>query len=108
MVLLDIRSHDEYCKGHLCNAELIDTPILLTAYSKNILYLRLLGLNINKNVRIYVYCKKGIRSKLASDILLKLGYKTVINMGGLENNNIITQYNLCICDDEKHQNTEKH
>ena len=38
-----------------------------------------------KNQKIYLYCRSGNRSGKAGDILIKLGFKNVENLGSLEN-----------------------
>ena len=38
----------------------------------------------NKNARIFIICRTGIRSKEASRLLTDMGYKNIYNIGGIE------------------------
>jgi len=87
MIIFDIRTQQEYNKGHICSAFLVKTPLppLTSEKTKN-LYEKLKKLTVRtpKDMRIYVYCKKGIRAKKAKDILNKLGFHNVVSLGGVE------------------------
>ncbi len=37
----------------------------------------------DKDQRIYVYCRSGNRSKQAAEKLVKLGYKNIVEIGGI-------------------------
>ncbi|MDN5322530.1 MAG: phage shock protein [Clostridia bacterium] len=37
----------------------------------------------DKDTKIFVYCRSGNRSKTASELLIKLGYTNVYDMGGI-------------------------
>lgn len=83
-IILDIRSKQEFLKGHICGANHIETPLPpLSDQQLNTLYTTLFNLNIKKDTPIMVYCKKGIRSKLATDMLRDIGFKNVIDLGGV-------------------------
>lgn len=65
--IIDIRDSYSYNLGHAYNAI-------------NIPYERLLnnpGFYLNKGVKYYIYCKSGIRSKKACELLKILGYNVV-------------------------------
>ena len=79
--IIDVRSKEEYEDGFKENA--INLPIedlyYNTELSKNILN------NISKdNDEIRVYCFSGSRAEIAKNILNNMGYKHVINLGGLK------------------------
>lgn len=75
-VILDVRSEEEYNEYHIKNAILIpDYEIIEKAE-------RILK---DKNQTIFVYCRSGRRSKAASKNLTKLGYKNIIEFGGVNN-----------------------
>ena len=38
---------------------------------------------VDENVSIIVYCRTGVRSEHASNMLLNLGYKHVFDLGGI-------------------------
>ena len=72
VVILDVRTYEEYINGHIEN-------------SKNIPIDEINSIDYSKNTIIYVYCQSGNRSKKASQILYDLGYTNVYDMGGIVN-----------------------
>lgn len=102
-IILDIRSKEEYCKGHICNSFNIPTPLPpFTINSvnnlKNNLKKFIVKNKIKKDITIIVYCKKGIRAKKAKLLLHQLGIKNVINIGGLSEEPLKNSVNkLCKC-----------
>lgn len=73
-VILDVRTQQEYEEGHIPMAicipnESIDRepPMLLP----------------NKEQTIYVYCRSGRRSKEAAQKLFNMGYKNIVEFGGI-------------------------
>ena len=74
IVILDVRTQEEFDLGHIKNAILIpDFEIEDTA--EDIL--------LDKNQLILVYCRSGRRSKLAASDLSAMGYKNVKEFGGI-------------------------
>lgn len=74
VVVLDVRTLEEFNSGHIENAILIpDTDI--SSKAGKIL--------TDKNAKILVYCRTGRRSKIASDELVKMGYTNVYDFGGI-------------------------
>jgi parallel beta-helix repeat protein len=71
LVVLDVRTQGEYVSGHIRNAKLIPVDGLTT---------RLNELNISNH--ILVYCRLGIRSTRASQILADNNFLYVYNMLG--------------------------
>lgn len=73
-IILDVRRADEYAQGHIkgainvANEEILDADIAELP---------------NKDQTIYVYCRSGNRSKQAAEKLVKLGYKNIIEFGGI-------------------------
>lgn len=74
VIILDVRSEEEYNSGHIENSILI--PIDKLEEAENILN--------DKNKKILVYCRSGNRSKKASNILLEKGYTNVYDFGGIK------------------------
>lgn len=74
IVLLDVRTQEEYNEGHLKGAVLIPVDILEAEVGKKL---------PDKDAVIFVYCRSGHRSAVASGILVDLGYKNVYNLGGI-------------------------
>jgi len=88
-ILFDIRTHKEFCTGHLCGAINIDTPIptpTLDKKKKEILRKKFIDiLTAQPLIRpIIVYCQKGKRSNIATNILMQLGFKQVVDLGGVD------------------------
>ena len=76
LVVLDVRTAEEYRLGHLRNAKLID--YYDARFQQNLQVLP-------KNATIVVYCRSGRRSADALAILKKLKYSRVFNMlGGID------------------------
>lgn len=75
VTVVDVRHEDEYKAGHIPGAILVpnetignEPPELLS----------------DKNAVILVYCRSGVRSRQASEKLVKLGYKKVFDIGGIK------------------------
>ena len=74
VVIVDVRTPEEYDGGHIPNAILVpnesigdDMPEALP----------------DKEATLLIYCRSGRRSKEASERLLKLGYKSIYEFGGV-------------------------
>ena len=77
IILLDVRSIQEYNEGYINGAILIPLYELERTVETKIL---------DKMQSIIVYCASGIRSIKAIEILIRKGYKNLYNLyGGLEN-----------------------
>lgn len=71
--VLDVRTPAEYREGHIPGAALIPhTEIERQADS----------LPSDKSTPVFVYCRSGSRSTMASETLVELGYTNVVNMKG--------------------------
>jgi rhodanese-related sulfurtransferase len=73
VVLVDVRTPEEFTAGHLDNATNInwyDTDFADRFKA------------IDKDKTIYVYCKMGVRSLKAQEKLKSLGYHHVVNLEG--------------------------
>lgn len=73
-ILLDVRTSEEYAEKHIPGSILIPVDVLENEAE---------GKLKDKNATIFVYCRSGRRSVTASEILVKLGYKKVYNLGGI-------------------------
>lgn len=73
-VLYDVRTPEEYADGH---------------FNKAINW-SLIGIQagqypaVDKDTKIYLYCRSGSRSAQAKDLLEKAGFTQVIDLGGLD------------------------
>lgn len=74
IVILDVRTQEEYNEGHIKNATLI--PLAeIEGRAENELK--------DKSQIILVYCRSGNRSKQASQILADKGYTNIKEFGGI-------------------------
>lgn len=73
IIVLDVRTRDEYAYNHLQGAINIPLHEISQKVSKYI---------TNKNEVIIVYCEYGGRSKKAANKLEKMGYMNVYNLDG--------------------------
>ncbi len=73
VVILDVRTPEEYNQGHLKGARLIPVQDLED---------RIDELAHLKNRSILVYCRSGRRSSRASEILSQAGFARIFNMKG--------------------------
>ena len=72
-VLIDAREADEYAEGHIGGSINLPLSRFMEADTKF----------KDKSVPIYVYCHSGARSKRMAAGLTKLGFKKVVNIGGI-------------------------
>ncbi len=75
MIIIDVRTKDEYDSGHIDGAINHDLMNIMQGS---------LPL-IDKNEEITIYCESGSRSRLAKTILEKSGFKKVTDAGGINN-----------------------
>ena len=73
-ILLDVRTKAEYASGYIPGA--INIPL-------GDIDERVVSSLPDKEQMILVYCRSGNRSRQASDKLVKLGYKNIIEIGGI-------------------------
>jgi rhodanese-related sulfurtransferase len=75
-ILLDVRSVEEFAKGHIENAKLLPVDELVEKAKSEL---------PNKDALILIYCHSGMRAGLAAKQLSDMGYKNVFNFGGIMN-----------------------
>lgn len=73
-VLLDVRTKEEYESGHIPHS--INLPLGDIGSSS-------ISILPDKSQMILVYCRSGNRSRQASEKLVKLGYTSVVEIGGI-------------------------
>tara|TARA_B100001250_G_scaffold239813_1_gene206102 strand:+ start:2938 stop:3267 length:330 start_codon:yes stop_codon:yes gene_type:complete len=71
-LVIDVRTSEEFKSGHIENAINIAWQEISS-----------LSNNIKKEEKIYLYCRSGNRSQKAREILIKLGFNNVENLGSL-------------------------
>lgn len=75
MILIDVRTREEYNAGHINHAVFCDVMDMV----KGILP------EVNKDEEITIYCESGSRSKMAKIILEQAGFKKVTDAGSIHN-----------------------
>jgi rhodanese-related sulfurtransferase len=75
ILLIDVRSPEEYTAGHIPGS--VNIPI-------EVLEWELFNLQLSPYTPIMVYCKSGIRATSAACILISLGFINVYNLGGIQ------------------------
>ena len=74
-LILDVRSHEEYAAGHIPHAINIPMEQFGEDPPKEL---------PDRNQMIFVYCVKGIRSMNIANRLAHMGYKNIVEMGGIQ------------------------
>lgn len=74
IVIIDVRTEDEYNSGHIKNSILI--PV-------NDLKFKAEDILKDKNQKILIYCRTGNRSNTAGKILDEMGYSNIYDFGGI-------------------------
>lgn len=72
-VLLDVRSPEEYDRGHIPGSRNLPLPLLD----------QMDDVTEQKDAPIFVYCHSGMRSGQAQVLLGMMGYTRVKNIGGI-------------------------
>ena len=75
IVLLDVRTPEEYREKHIPNSISIPLDHLKTGMNKA---------TKDKQAEILVYCLSGMRAAAACDQLVEMGYTNVSCMGGIQ------------------------
>lgn len=74
--ILDVRTKDEYAEGHIKDAVLL--PVAEVELEAE-------DMLEDKGQTVLVYCRSGVKSRIASQILVELGYTDVYEFGGILN-----------------------
>ena len=85
LVILDVRTQGEYDSGHIRNARLVPVGELQGRLAE-----------LNKTASILVYCRTGVRSSNASQILTDNGFLHVYNMIGGTTSWVSTGYSVYV------------
>lgn len=75
MILIDVRTKNEYDNGHIDGAILHDVMDMIQGVFPT----------IDKDKEITLYCESGGRSKVAKDILENAGFKKITDAGSINN-----------------------
>lgn len=74
IVLLDVRTKEEYLNEHIENSILIPVTEIFDS---------IMTLCPDKNLTYLIYCRSGVRSVYARQVMKHLGYLHVYDMGGI-------------------------
>ena len=74
VMVVDVRTREEYDGGHIENAVLVPNESIGSEIPEAL---------PDKEATLLVYCRSGRRSKDAAQKLLKLGYQSVYDFGGV-------------------------
>ena len=73
-IILDVRREDEFNQAHIPGAICVPNETILNEMPKEL---------PDKEQMILVYCRSGNRSKQAAQKLADMGYKNIIEFGGI-------------------------
>lgn len=74
--IVDVRHEKEYREGHIPGAVLVTNETIGDTLPEEL---------PDKKAVLLVYCRSGVRSKQASQKLVRLGYENVYDFGGIIN-----------------------
>lgn len=74
IILLDVRTIEEYNEGHIPSSILIPYDDIVEQAKTKL---------PDKSSTIFVYCRSGRRSKIATEALIANGYTNVYDLGGI-------------------------
>jgi rhodanese-related sulfurtransferase len=74
IILIDVRTPAEYKEEHILDAILLP----LDTISKNAE-----AVMPDKDAVYFIYCRSGIRSAVAAEQLVEMGYKSIFDLGGI-------------------------
>lgn len=74
MILIDVRTKNEYDNGHLVDAINHDIMDMLNGSYPT----------IDKNREVYLYCESGNRSMMAKSLMEKAGFQKVLDLGSID------------------------
>jgi len=75
MILIDVRTKEEYENGHIDGAINHDIMDMMQGVFPN----------VNKDEDITLYCESGNRSMMAKGMMEKVGFKKIIDAGSINN-----------------------
>ena len=75
VVLLDVREEPEYLTGHAAYAQLLPVDEITPETAADLIP--------SFETPVMVYCRTGRRSARAAKLLSQLGYRNIMDMGGL-------------------------
>ena len=75
MILIDVRTKEEYDGGHIGGAILHDIMDMMEGKFPN----------VPKDAEISVYCESGNRSMMAKSLMEKAGFSRVTDAGSIDN-----------------------
>lgn len=84
-LIFDVRTPTEHAAGHLPDSILLPTePPPAADWTLTQRYLDAIMGGKSFDTPIYLYCRKGKRSGTAAEMLRRMGFRNVSDMGGVE------------------------
>ena len=77
VIILDVRTKEEFDEGHIINAVLLPLDQIQEKAAN------ITSILADKDQTILIYCRTGRRSAIASEELIKMGYTSVFDFGGI-------------------------
>lgn len=74
-LILDVRTREEYAEKHIKNAINFPLDTISSDTAKKVIK--------NTDQKLFIYCRTGRRSQIASEKLALLGYTNIIDFGGI-------------------------
>lgn len=74
VTVVDVRRPEEYAEKHIPGAILVSNETIAEKSDEML---------PDKDAVLLIYCRTGVRSKQASDKLIKLGYRNIYDFGGI-------------------------
>lgn len=94
VVILDVRTQEEFDEGHVCNAVLLPHDSITEESAQ--------AAAPEKDETVLVYCRTGRRSAEAAAKLAELGYTQVYDFGGIQS----WPYDVCSNENEDESTVE--
>ena len=76
VLIVDVRTPEEYKESHLKNAINIPVDEIETRFADEV--------TSDKDQKVFVYCKSGVRAINAMETLKNLGYYKIYSIGGIQ------------------------
>ncbi len=73
IIILDVRTQEEFNEGHIPNS--INIPLSEIIDQAKQLF--------TKDTKLFIYCRSGVRSRIATSQLVLMGYNQVFDFGGI-------------------------
>ncbi|MCY1152346.1 MAG: rhodanese-like domain-containing protein [Sphaerochaetaceae bacterium] len=73
IIIVDVRTEEEFSEGHIPNS--INIPLSAVIDQAKQLF--------TKDTKLFIYCRSGVRSRIATSQLALMGFNKVYDFGGI-------------------------